>query len=307
MPPASTEVALAGPDGARAATLLASAKAEGTALLARLTEQALTRLLAMPDPLAHPILFDDAELQQIAESLASTIATADLLGRSRIRQHAVLAEARHKFAEGDFPDSQPTDPYHVFPEPIPVLPPAQAVNYFQRLVPALGTDPFRYGPLLERHAFTLAVATDQVLLDKVKSAIKERLLGVAEIGTATADVQDLLDAAGVSVRSPAYAETVFRTNMMDAYNTGQVAELQDPVMQEFFPVWQYLGIRDGRQGADHEPRFNKYYPASAAFADVRGPRVFNCRCGPNPVNKYDWSDLVSKGVRAETSWPPIII
>jgi GNAT superfamily N-acetyltransferase len=196
----------------------------------------------------------------------------------------------------------PTDPFHPFPEPIPATPPAEAVAYFQKLVPTLGSDPFRYGPLLERHAFTLAVATEQTLLDKVKKAIGERLSGAAPLGSATADVQDILDAAGVSPANPQYADMVVRTNLCEAYNAGATAEMQSPEMQEFFPWWRYDGILDSRTGDDHRPKIGKYYPASAVFADVRGPRVWNCRCCPTPVFRSEVAELQARGVRPESEW-----
>lgn len=211
-----------------------------------------------------------------------------------------------KFAEPPDRLGPDDDPFSPFPEPIPFQPPEEAVKYFRNLIPTLGNDPYRYGALLERHAFTLAVATDQTLLDKVKKVIADRLEGVAgsagRIGTATADIQDILDAAGVSTTNPQTAEMIFRTNMLDSMNHGQMAELQTPEMQEFFPVWQYMGIRDGRQGKDHEPKFDKYYPVSAAFADVRGPRVWNCRCSILPLHKSAWADLQSRGARLESRW-----
>ncbi len=89
---------------------------------------------------------------------------------------------------------------------------------------------------------------------------------------------------------------------MDAYNAGTQEEMQDPDVQEFFPVWQYLGIDDGRQGSDHESKFNKYYPVDATFEEVRGPRVWNCRCSQSPIDKYTWADLQKQGAKVETSW-----
>lgn len=288
------EVALAGPDGNRAAALLSAAKDHGTALLSDLTGRAVARLLTnggSRGAISAPVLFDDAELAQLAGSLANTIATADLLGRARVHGWRQVAEKRvKKFSESD-------DPFASFADPIPPAPPRLAVDYFRRLVPTLGLDPHRYGPLLDRHAFTLAVAADQVILEKVKEAIAARLEGRAEPGTATNEVQEILDAAGVSPKNPAYSEMVYRTNMMDAYNQGATAELQSPEMQEFFPVWKYEGILDSRTGDDHRPKIGRYYPVSAAFAEVRGPRVFSCRCSFTPVSKYD-----AAKVRVETTW-----
>lgn len=304
---AASEVALAGRDGQRAADLLAASKRAGTDLLASITERAVRRLLAMgPHAARQPVLFNDDELKQLAESLGATIATADLLGRSRVRRFASKYDETKatQFAEpGEF------DPFDVFAEPVPFQPPAEATGYFQRLVPSLAADPYRYGALLERHAFTLSVATDQALLDKVKRAINERLIGLPEgpngersLGTATADIQDILDAAGVAPANPQYAEMVFRTNMMDAYNAGQTAEMATPEMREMFPWWRYEGVIDSRTGDDHLPKINKYYPASAIFSDVRGPRVWNCRCGHTPLWKGEVAELQAAGARVETTW-----
>ena len=293
---ARSEVAIAGRDGQRAAELLAASKQSGAQLLADLCDRAIRRLLAMPNPQAVPVLLNDMELKELASAMGATIATADLLGRSRVRRFASRAEEALKFAE--------PDPFSPFPEPIPFQPPQEAAAYFSRLVPTLAEDPFRYGALLERHSFTLAVATEQAILDKVKRAIGERLIGLpgASLGTATADIQDIFDAAGVAPSNPQYAEMVFRTNMMDAYNAGQTAEMASPEMRELFPVWRYEGIPDSRAGDDHRPRFDRYFPSSAMFADVRGPRVWNCRCCQTPIHRVEWAELQSKGARVETSW-----
>jgi SPP1 gp7 family putative phage head morphogenesis protein len=238
------------------------------------------------------VLFTPEEHQQLADSLAGIIAAGDLLGRARVREKAKLAgQEAETFAEGD----PLPDPFKGY-TPIPALPPKRAVDYFRGLVPSLAQGAERYGPLLDRHAFTLAHATDQVILEKVKGAILRAL----ETGVSTTpDVQDLLDSAGVSPRNPQYADMVVRTNVMDAYNQGTAAEMSEPGMREFFPVWRYDGILDDRTGDDHRPLIGRYWPADAPFPQVRGPRVFNCRCSPTPVSKYEWRRLAAGGARVE--------
>lgn len=290
-----SEVALAGVDGARAVQLLSAAKAHGTNLLAELTQNAVTRLFAEGDPLSATVLFDDHELARIQHSLAGTIASADLLGRARIRRRAELAEKRAQ-APATFADSD-DDPFDVFAEPVPPLQPKEAIGYFNKLVPTLGTNANRYGPMLDRHAFTLAVATDQTVLERVKEAIAKRLAGEADPGSVAADIEDILKEAGVSPKSPQYSELVYRTNAMDAYNQGAAAELQAPEMQEAFPAYEYLGILDTRTGDDHRPRIGKYFPSSASFAEVRGNRVFNCRCSFRPIHRS-----MMEGIRVEERW-----
>jgi hypothetical protein len=287
------EFAPAGPDGARAAALLAEAKRDGAEVFAAACESAVNRLLANANPLDADVLFTDEELADIADALSRGIATADLLGRVRVRRRAEMAKGKEGFAESD------GDPFDVFEEAVPSLAPEAAVGYFTRLVPALGKSVVRYGPRLDRHAFTLAVASDQVILDRVKAAIlKELTTGEKALPA----VQDILDAAGVSVKNPQYSEMVVRSNVLSALNEGQAAELAEPEMQEAFPVWMYDGIRDGRQGKDHEPHFGKYFPSTTTFSEVRGPRIFNCRCGHTPIYKGLWEDMQRRGVRVETQW-----
>jgi hypothetical protein len=283
------EFAPAGPDGARAAALLAEAKRDGAEVFAAACESAVNRLLANANPLDADVLFTDEELADIADALSRGIATADLLGRVRVRRRAEMAQTwPETFAEPH------GDPFDVFEEAVPSLAPEAAVGYFTRLVPALGKSVVRYGPRLDRHAFTLAVASDQVILDRVKAAILKELTTGEK---ALPQVQDILDAAGVSVKNPSYSSTVIRTNILDSYNQGAQDELAEPEMQEQFPAWIYRGIRDGRQGKDHEPRFDKYYPSSVPFAEVRGPRAYNCRCTFEPISKF-----MLGGVRVEERW-----
>lgn len=191
------------------------------------------------------------------------------------------------------------DPFHDFAEPPPALAPAEAVDYFRKLVPTLGVDPARYGPRLDRHAFTLAVAADEALLSKVKGVIAERL----QTGWGTAaDIDDILDAAGVGPRDPGYADLVMRTNVMDAYAQGQTAEYQSEGMRELFPAWEYSAILDGRERPHHGAKDGKMYPASVTFAEVRGvepENVINCRCGWSPVTA---AELGRRGGRVEADW-----
>jgi hypothetical protein len=297
--PASSEVALAGPDGREAAKLLADTLRLGTAALGELTEGAVERLLRRDNPRAVKRLFNDDERAELAETLGATVATAHLLGRARVRERMRGVQAFGGDAEGA-PRSRyslrPTRFARFADAPVRPLPPVAALNYFQSLVPELSGDPKRFGEAMERQAFTLAAATDDILLRKVKVTLADALAGGTSSGI---DVALILEAAGVSPRNPQYAEMVYRTNMMDAFNTGASRELQDPDVAEAFPVWRYVGIRDGRQGKDHEPQFDRYYPNSRAFADVRGERVFNCRCSFIPIDKFEWERLQARGARAE--------
>lgn len=290
-------MALAGADGKRAAELLRASVKRGAATLGTLTEDAVKRLLSDPGKARQAKrLFNDDERAQLADSLAATNGTAELLGRARIRKRLEQAKKtsadHHDFSEAAtdfscFDDSHPIHP----------LAPLKALSYFRRLIPGLNPDRDKFADSHRRQAFSLAATTDVTLLDRIKGIIASVLATGESVSDAPKAIARILDDAGVSPRNPQYAEMAFRTNMMDAYNEGSHAEMQDPDVRGHFPVWRYVGIRDGRQGKDHEPHFDKYYPNSANFSEVRGDRPFNCRCTSIPIYKSEWKRLQESGVR----------
>lgn len=285
------DLAPAGEDGQAAADLLKNSVRQGVRAFAEVTRAAVARLLKSGNVTGATSLYTEEEKARLAESLAATNATAELLGRTRVRERQ--ADAREKMsarARGIRFTERPA--FHTFADEPPVvpLPPEKALDYFRGLIPDVGGDPQTFGADQRRRAFTLAESSDQVVLERVKGVVQRSL----ESGDGAAqDVAAVLDAAGVSPSSPQYAEMVFRTNCLDAYNTGAFDEMQ--AVADDFPVWQYVGVRDGRQGADHEPHFDRYYPADVPFARVRGKRVFNCRCTFIPIDADEWQLLQARG------------
>ena len=280
-------------DEAKAGDLLNKVQRSGISTMQDILRSSLKRILQARDPMKADRLFDGKEMRKLREAMAETVGTAELLGRARVRERQAEAQK----LQGAKAFSEIPTPFTAFSEPVPILPPKEAIDYFQSLVPTLAVDIEHLGPLLERTAFTMSQATSDTLLERVKELIGGRLESGQEISSAPRVIDELLEAAGVSPANPQYGEMVFRTNMMDAYNTGAQRELADPDVADTFPVWRYVGIRDGRQGKDHEVHFDKYYQSSRSFTDVRGDRPYNCRCSFVPVDKWEWESLQSQGVR----------
>ena len=255
----------------------------------------------------------DAETLAAAMTAAIAEAYENLGQRPPVINHThAVALARRLLAappvEASAAPSQFTeaDAFEMFADAAPptVLPPAAAVDYFTRLVPTLGVDPKRFAPEMRRTAFTLAAATDEALLGKVQNVIGEALK-TGRTTNAVADIQGFLEAAGVAPKNPQYAELVYRTNMQSSYTEGTYQEMRSPDMQEFFPVYVYHAIKDGRARAHHAARDEKYYPAEVPFVEVRGTGIAdaaNCRCSFSPIDKFTWQELQSKGKRVEMTW-----
>ena len=290
---------VAGPqqDASKAQQLLDHVEKEGANILSQVAANAVTRLMATRNPLRARRLFTDEEREKIAGAIASARASGNLLGQSRtlLRVEEVLKHAE------TFSEDAPTN-FQRFDEPKAGVPihPQRALEYFQGLVPKLNVDPNRFGPAMQRDAFTMAAATDAEVLKRVKEVLRTAIATGQGIPQAPASIQKILSDAGIAPSNPQYSELVFRSNMMDAYTQGTVQAMQDPQVADLFPVWRYAGIRDGRQRPEHEAHFGKYFANATAFAEVRDSikhSPWNCRCNPVPVSKFSWQRLRANGAR----------
>lgn len=304
----TTLIDLPGRQGAQAEAFVESAIEFGTRALHQLAETAVARFIAAGrgGVLITSHLFDRDEIERLIEVLAAVVGTADLMGQSAIWQQFTLTAA----ANGQIPRVNEAAVFSlnrffvsliretaIDVEP---MPPAVALEYFRSLTPAMGIDPQRWGADLRRRVFTMAAATDTALLARVQGIVADRLQSGQGISTAAADIQDVLTQAGVTPRNPQYAEMVWRTNSMDAYNQARQQAINDPDVAGMFPVWEYVNPVDSRSRPDHAARNGQFYPASASFTSVRGTdaaNVVNCRCSFAAVSKFKWRKLKAAGAK----------
>jgi hypothetical protein len=248
---------------------------------------------------ASDTFYTDAERARLGQVFAAVLAAADLRSRAIIR--ALHASFLRRIARSQTPLQESRK--RLVEEAVSPSPPERAVAAFVRLIPTLGVDPERFGEDLRRRAFTLAAATDRQLLDRVQGLIADRIRTGEGFSTAPADIQDLLDQAGVTPRNPQYAQMVFRTNVRDAQIQAAQEELQDPDLIDSFPVWEYIhatGSTAPPNRPEHAERHGKLYPSSVPFVQVRGTDindVANCRCNFRPIDKFTWSKMKAAGAK----------
>jgi hypothetical protein len=297
---------VAGPerDAEIAERLLRATEEAGKKVLEDITRSATTRLLKNKYPLKQRKFYSQEELTKLAEALASALSPAELLGRTRTIKRWEAAKKTKDDPE-KFSESEPTD-WSSFDENDPgrkvqPMPPERALNYFRAIAPKLNDLTIKlFGEQIRRAAFKLAATTNQTALDRTHTAIRQRLETGQGISTAPGEIDEILASVGVTPRNPQYSEMLLRTNMMESYNQGAMDQMRDPEIMEDVPVWEYLGIKDGRQRPSHEVHFNKYYPNTIDFAEVRDHvdgtySAFNCRCVANPITKWTWAKLQAKG------------
>lgn len=271
----------------------------GATLLNRITYRALERH-GLNSTITRIKLYTAAELVEIGRSLAATIGAGELLGRARLLmayRKARLKQAR-AYAEADnkLPDYLPDDIKAI-------LTPKSAMEFFLELVPELGIDVKRWGENLERHAFTVAAATE----DEVLSRIRDIVIGGMGRGEpyGPQEIRKVLDRAGMLPSNPQYSEMVYRTNVMDAHAVGHDREMMEsPIMRETFPAWLYSAAVDEHSRKWHAARNDRMYSSNLPFSLVRGTKardVCNCRCVPIDLDRWEVDDRLASGEIIYTS------
>lgn len=215
-------------------------------------------------------------------------------GCGRRAAQSALTPAVERFSE---PEDE--DPFVAFDDDLPVLTPQAAADYFRTKVPALETlKAERYAPLFGRQAYSIAASADEVILARVKGVLQDAIQDGMTRQQAAERIDDILGSAGVSTTGTGYADTVYRTNAMDAYTQGQTAEYAHPDMQEAFPAWEYHAIPDERARPHHAARDGLLFSSGVTFHEVRGTGpedLIACRCGFSPIHKRELEKRIQAG------------
>jgi len=222
--------------------------------------------------------------------MAEVNSSANLLGR-------VQARLKHKQRKGmieTFSEDVATD-FSEYESYADRVRPLKAIEFFKNLIPGLKENPDQFLAQQRQEGFTMAKVSSNTILKKIQQVILRVLRLGKRVNAAPKKIDQIMEAAGIHQNNPQYPEMVFRSNMMNAYNTGLEDELATPDLQEAFPIWQYLGIRDGREGDDHRPQFGLYYPAGAKFRTIRGTthRYENLLFGLKLLNLGLWHMRIS--------------
>lgn len=268
-------------------SLLRGSRKEGSGLIYSLAHGIATKSLKSGSPEG----LGDRGLVQLSDMLAKTNATAHMMGRARMRQRM---NRMQKFSE-------PSD-WTCFNEPtIAPMAPMAAAKYFLSKVP-MAANLGQFEAQQEGQAFQLAATTEKTLLQKIWEII-QKAIGLGQIDRSKPrEIDEILQGAGIKPQS-GYGDLVFDTNVMNAFRRGNWEEYTSPDVGDLYPVWQYFGIRDGRQRPRHKLLTGLRFPKDLDFWQVRGNDAANecrCRCDFAPIFYRDWERMQSQGAKLST-------
>lgn len=155
----------------------------------------------------------------------------------------------------------------------------------------------------QRRAFTVAnAATDEIARAVKRELVRQVALG-ADLGDFKKHALARLEQAGWTPQNASHAETVLRTNVMTAYNSGRYRQMTQPAVVEAMPYWQIMGVADDRQRKPHHEAQNRVLPANDAwFKTAYPPFGFNCRCRIRALTK---SMAEKVGISSADSMPDL--
>ena len=175
----------------------------------------------------------------------------------------------------------------------PDLNPVEALEYLSDKRPALRTALRAY----LRRAFTVTGVEKERVLAEVKGVLETGLARGSTIPGMMSEIDEVFKkyvptgevvkdpATGKSkLRTPNRLETIVRTNLSEAYNSGRKALYSDPEVADVVEALQYSAIIDSRT-----TEFCRAYdgftrpPTDPAWDEITPPNHFNCRSIIVPV------------------------
>jgi len=128
-------------------------------------------------------------------------------------------------------------------------------------------------------SFELARIAVDDLLDEVKKEINSSLVEGTTLKEFQKSASSIFKKFGYVGVTPWRTETIYRTNMQGAYQSGRYNQMTDQAVLISRPFWRYVAVMDGATRLTHaamngrifrndHPIWDEWYP----------PNGFNCRC-----------------------------
>lgn len=140
---------------------------------------------------------------------------------------------------------------------------------------------------VKRKSFTVAGIESQSMRQKVFEVLAKEIEKGADLRYFKKTMLDALRSAGLisvvkkgGLLSASHVETVFRTNVLNAYNYGRYQHASQPKVVKRFPIWGIVSIQDNRgKNRDHR-RSNgiKLLASDSFWKRAYPPFGYNCRC-----------------------------
>lgn len=180
------------------------------------------------------------------------------------------------------------------PEPFPLLPPKQAIDFFRAKGMKIG---FAWQDVWQEehaHAFTVAKAMQRDILETIRAAVDDAIANGRSLAQFRAELTPLLQAKGwwgrkmmidpatgqmrsVELGSPRRLKIIYDMNLRMAHAAGRWVKIQRT--KDSFPFLRYTAVMDDRTRPEHAGWHGTILPVDDPWWDTHYPPCgWNCRC-----------------------------
>jgi phage gp29-like protein len=276
-------------------TLIGKGVKEGARELAAIAEQYAVATEGLEDAAkirqALERVHEDIELFAFSRSLERRILhgamSGAVAGNYEFQTDSTLSVAaleRVRLAEGDEDNEPAVDPQFV------TRTLQDAVRWFKATNVVSKSVFNRLDVAAKRRAFTIAGVTNDLVLQKAKDELESLIRTGGQLRNFRAAVSQRFENAGFTPVNASHVETIYRTNVLNAYNSGRYAQATQPAVLRVRPYWQIRTVNDGppRQRATHQAVHMWVLNASDSFwKSAYPPFGFNCRCRVVSMSKVE--------------------
>ena len=173
------------------------------------------------------------------------------------------------------------------------------------------TDYYEAEAEIRAKSFTVSRIQSEKTLQKIQDALAK---DVAEGGMLRDFKKFMAEATDVSALAPGQVETVYRTNVGQAYGTGQRRVLDNPYVKLAFPYVVWNATRDARVRKAHWAMETAGLDGTTIYRSddpeiirVWAPHAWNCRCVMVAITL---ADAAKRGIKQAIEWlksgiPPV--
>jgi SPP1 gp7 family putative phage head morphogenesis protein len=174
----------------------------------------------------------------------------------------------------------------------------QAINEFLKREVVTEAEFASMEAAAKRRAFTVARMANKEMVRTVKRELVRQLAVGADLREFGKHAAARFQSAGWTPANPSHVETIFRTNVMNAYSGGRVRQMSQPEVLEARPFWQILTVNDGppRQRKEHRAVHGVVLRANDPFwRKAMAPFGYNCRCRVRSLSIKQGAPKVMEG------------
>jgi phage gp29-like protein len=172
------------------------------------------------------------------------------------------------------------------------MPYADALSYFKSKTPVPKTIFEKLSAAAKARSFTVAGLASEHALSIAQSELGNAIANGTSLKDFASALSTRFESAGFTALNPSHVETVFRTNLVSAYNVGRKAEMSQPDALKMRPYWVIRTVKDDRQRDTHGAVDGWVLRATDPFWKNAGgpPWGFNCRCRLSTIRESKLGD-----------------